>query len=82
MKGKYRPIVSAGICIFYPITITPPPPPPHVLAELWVPVQRVDVEQHGAAGVGHICAVHPPGPPPGQTLDDQTTTTVNISFPQ
>ena len=29
-------------------------PKPHPLAEVWVPLESVDVHQHGAAGIGHV----------------------------
>lgn len=44
-----------------------------VLAEFWVPVQSVNVKQHGSAGVGHICAVDSARLPPCQTLADKHT---------
>lgn len=39
-----------------------------IRAEFWVPVQSVDVKQHGSAGVGHICAVDAARLPTSQTL--------------
>ena len=41
---------------------TPPP------AEVRVPLECVDVHEHGAAGIGHICHVHPTIAPPRQVL--------------
>lgn len=41
---------------------------PCLPAQLGVPLHAVDVEEHGAAGVGHVCAVDAAVPAAGQTL--------------
>lgn len=41
-----------------------------ILAKIRVPVHRVDVEQHGSAGVGHVSAVDSARLAAGQTLLD------------
>lgn len=43
-----------------------------VPAELRIPVQAVNVEEHGATGVGDVCAVHPPVLAPRQALRGNT----------
>lgn len=44
-----------------------------ILAELRVPVEGVDVEEHGAAGVGHVRAVDAAGLTARQTLGGTRT---------